>query len=84
MIDVRVRRIVADHGKLGVDVDTLSTDADLYEVGLTSFATVQLMLALEEEFDVEIPDRLLNRRTFQSIAAMSGAVGSLLQDRASA
>ncbi|HMN45923.1 MAG TPA: acyl carrier protein [Povalibacter sp.] len=78
MIDERVRRIVADHGKLGIDASRLSTDTDLYESGLTSFATVQLMLALEEEFSIEIPDRLLNRRTFQSIGAMSGVVTSLL------
>ncbi len=84
MIDERVRRIVGDHGKLSVDTSRISDDADLYELGLTSFATVQLMLALEEEFDVEIPDRLLNRRTFQSVGAMTDAIGSLLHDRASA
>ena len=78
MIDERVRRIVADHGKLSADPSRLSADTDLYESGLTSFATVQLMLALEEEFGIEIPDRLLNRRTFQSIGAMSSVVASLL------
>lgn len=78
MIDERVRRIVADHGKLCIDTSRLSADTDLYESGLTSFATVQVMLALEEEFGIEIPERLLNRKTFQSIAAMSGVVTSLL------
>jgi acyl carrier protein len=84
MIDERVRRIVGDHGKLSIDPSKVSTDADLYELGLTSFATVQLMLALEEEFAVEIPDRLLNRKTFQSIGAMASAVASLLPQHASA
>ncbi|MET0660483.1 MAG: acyl carrier protein [Steroidobacteraceae bacterium] len=84
MIDERVRRIVGDHGKLTTDASRLSTDADLYELGLTSFATVQLMLALEEEFGVEMPDTLMNRRTFQSIGAMAGAMASLLPQTASA
>ena len=78
MIQERVRRIVGDHGRLAADVGSLASNADLYEAGLTSFATVQLMLALEEEFGVEIPDRLLNRKTFQSIDAMADAMGSLI------
>ena len=78
MIQERVRRIVGDHGKLASDANSLATNADLYEAGLTSFATVQLMLALEEEFGVEIPDRMMNRKTFQSIDAMADAVSSLL------
>jgi acyl carrier protein len=84
MIDERVRKLVGDHGKLDLDASRLSTDTDLYELGLTSFATVQLMLALEEEFGVEIPDRFLNRKTFQSIGAMIGVVASLLPQPATA
>lgn len=78
MIDERVRRIVGDHGKLSIEASRLSADTDLYELGLTSFATVQLMMALEEEFGVDIPDRLLNRKTFQSIGAMTRALATLL------
>jgi acyl carrier protein len=73
----RIRKILNDHGKLSVDATSLADDADLYEAGLSSFATVQLMLALEDEFDVEIPERLLNRRTFESIRAIAGVVHSL-------
>ena len=39
--------------------------ADLYAAGLRSFASVQLMLALEEAFEVEFPESLLNRQSFQ-------------------
>ena len=42
-----IRSIVAKHGKLPVDVATLQDDADLYAAGLSSFASVQLMLAIE-------------------------------------
>jgi acyl carrier protein len=58
-------------------VDSLSDDADLYAAGLSSHATVNLMLALEEAFDVELPDRLLRRRTFSSIAAMAEALAEI-------
>jgi len=59
---------------LQADVDGLADDADLYAAGHNSHATVNLMLALEEAFDVELPDRLLRRRTFSSINAIAEAL----------
>jgi hypothetical protein len=38
---------------------------------------VNLMLALEEHFDVEFPDRMLGRRTFGSIRALGDAIAEL-------
>ncbi len=73
----RVRRVIRDHGRLAVDVDAIADDANLYEVGMTSHASVNLMLALEEEFDVEFPDAMLRRNVFESITAISGALTSL-------
>ena len=72
-----IREIVAAHARLRVDVSTLDDDADLYEAGLTSLSTVNLMLALEERFDVEFTDKMLKRRTFQSIASLSAAISEL-------
>ena len=79
-----VRDLIAKHAGLPVDVATLADDADLYAVGLSSFASVQLMLAIEDAFDVEFPDRMLNRRSFQSIAAISACVDELTSDRKAA
>lgn len=78
MYSDQIRAIVAAHARLQVDVDTLTEDSDLYEAGLTSLSTVNLMLALEEHFDVEFLDRMLKRRTFQSIRSLSEAIGELL------
>jgi acyl carrier protein len=72
-----IREIVAAHARLRVDVATLDDDADLYEAGLTSLSTVNLMLALEEAFDVEFLDRMLKRRTFQSIRSLGEAIAEL-------
>lgn len=75
-----VRDLIAKHGGLPVDVAGLADDADLYAAGLSSFASVQLMLALEDTFDVEFPDRMLNRRSFASIAAISACVDELVAE----
>jgi acyl carrier protein len=73
----RVRGLVADHGGLAVDVATLTADADLYRAGMSSFASVQLMLALEEAFDIEFPETMLSPRTFSSLNAIQEAVSQL-------
>lgn len=73
----KVRAILAQHGRLSVPVDQLTDDGDLYQAGLTSLATVGLMLALEDGFDVEFPDSMLSRKTFGSIASLAAAVQEL-------
>ncbi|HTK17001.1 MAG TPA: acyl carrier protein [Acidimicrobiia bacterium] len=77
MTTERVREIVAAHTRLAVDVATLADSDDLYNAGLTSHASVNLMLALEDAFDVEFPERLLRRQTFESIASISAALDEL-------
>ncbi len=78
--DVTIREVLKEHGRLAVDIDTLSDTDDLYEKGMTSHASVNVMLALEDEFDLEFPDALLRKGTFESVAAIRGALGSLGAD----
>ena len=73
----RIRAILKTHGRLERDVGTLKDDSDLYQAGMTSQASVNVLLAVEGEFDVEFPDRLLKRKVFESIAAIACAVDSL-------
>lgn len=73
----QIRTVVRDHGRLPVDVDSLDESADLYHVGMTSHASVSVMLGLEDAFDVEFPDRMLTRDVFASVAAMRAALTEL-------
>ena len=51
----KVRQIVAD--QLGVDVDEVTPEASFVDdLGADSLDTVELVMALEEEFGIEIPD----------------------------
>jgi acyl carrier protein len=76
-----IRKIIKDHAKLSVDALTLAEDADLYAAGMSSHASVNVMLALEGQFDVEFPDRMLKRQVFESIAAIRAAVQELTSGR---
>lgn len=76
-----IRKLLARLGSLSQSIETLADDADLYAAGLSSFASVQLMLGLEEAFDIEFPDHLLNRKSFASISAIEAALGTILEQR---
>lgn len=73
----RIRSILDEHARLSTPVDSLAEDADLYAAGMTSHATVNLMLALETEFDVEFPERMLRRHVFESIGSIHSAIEEL-------
>jgi acyl carrier protein len=75
--DTTIREILQANGKLPVSAMTLRDDDDLYQNGLTSHASVNVMLALENAFDIEFPDVLLRRDTFKSVAAIHEALASL-------
>ena len=77
--DVRtaVRHIVAQHGRLSAGVAGLKDTSNLYDAGLTSLATVGLMLALENHFNIEFSEALLGRKTFQSIESIAETLGEL-------
>ncbi len=72
-----VRRALADHGRLTVDAWNVASIADLYVLGLTSHATVNVMLAIENELDGEFPDRLLHRATFSSVESLTTAAAQV-------
>jgi acyl carrier protein len=52
-------------------------DDDLREAGLNSLDMVNLMLAVEAEFDLKIPDADMTLRNFRSISAIEVLVASL-------
>jgi acyl carrier protein len=76
MID-RIRSLLDQNPMIPLDFGTISNDANLYDAGLTSFASVQLMLALEEEFDIEFPETMLTRHTFASLTNIADAISRL-------
>jgi acyl carrier protein len=76
MID-RIRKVLSEHGRLSKDANALPEDADLYQAGMTSHASVNVMLALEGEFDIEFPDAMLKRSVFESMSSMRDAIAKL-------
>lgn len=71
-----VKRLLAE---LSINRSVCSDD-DLREVGLTSLDMVNLMLSVEAEFDLEIPEIDITLANFRTILAISKLVTTLLNN----
>ena len=77
-LDAQIRNVLREQGHLNKDVDALEVSSDLYQSGMSSHASVNVMLALEGVFDIEFPDHMLKRNVFASIQSIRGALGELI------
>jgi acyl carrier protein len=73
----RIRAVLDTHARLTVPAAALDAGDDLYAAGMTSHASVNVMLALEDAFDIEFPDELLTKSTFCTLERLEHAVASL-------
>lgn len=73
-----VRRIISKRGFSRA----VGPDEDLRAAGLSSLEVVTLMLSVEMEFAVKIPEREMTPANFRSIARITGLVAALLQQSA--
>lgn len=76
-VDDVIREALVTHGRLPIPVEGLAVDDNLYDNGLSSHASVNVMLALEDAFEIEFPDALLRKGTFESITSIREALASI-------
>lgn len=81
-MESEIKRIVVSSAHLSVPAENLDTTSDLFALGLSSLATVDIMLAIENAFDLEFSDEYLSRKTFRSIGALTAAVAELKRKQA--
>lgn len=70
--------VLTDHARMAVPATSLAPHADLYAAGMSSHASVNVMLALEDAFDLEFPERMLRKSTFATVESICEAVRELL------
>lgn len=81
-LSAEIRQVLDQHARLPVDARSIDEHADLFQAGMSSHASVNVMLALEDTFDVEFPDEMLTRSVFESVAAITSAISQLRADAA--
>jgi acyl carrier protein len=76
-IDVTIRRVLRLVAHLNRDPDALPANANLFDAGLKSLASLQLILVLEDEFGIEFPDDMFTRDSFSTIIRIRDSVIAL-------
>lgn len=76
-----IREVLVRNGNPSVDPFGIEIDDNLFDLGMSSFQSVQLMMALEDCFDLQFPDDLIRKETFSSIRSMAEAVDFILGER---
>ena len=69
---LQIKRIVQDI--LGVQLGSGQLEVDLTELGMQSILFIQIVVALEEEFECEIPDSKLLMSDMNTLGKMVDAV----------
>ena len=80
MDDSVIIEILKNAGKVSLADGTLDPALDLFEHGLTSFNSVQVMLTIEEKLGIYFPDDLIRRETFQSLGNLKAALQRINAD----
>ena len=73
----QIKQVLAAQAELNKEVSQLDIDDDLFAAGMSSRATVGVMLGLESAFDIEFPDAMLRRDVFESIRSIGNALQTL-------
>jgi acyl carrier protein len=74
-VEERVKEIICE--QLGVEEDEVTTNAKFIEdLGADSLDTVELVMAFEEEFDLEIPDE-----DAEKIVTVGDAIGYIKENQ---
>jgi acyl carrier protein len=76
-IHILIRQVLAESAGLSVDIASLADRADLFSAGMSSHATVNVMVALEDAFGVVFPDAMLERSVFETIETIASAIAAL-------
>ncbi len=80
-IEHRVKQVIIRTLSLEVDTEEIDDEDALFGggLGLNSMATVEIVVGLEEEFDIEVPDEDLRVELFDSVQTMADYVRTALQ-----
>lgn len=71
-IEMRVRRIIANCQRL--PIDSVTSDKTFTDLGVDSLSSISIAFDLEDEFNLEIPDKALD-----SIRSVQGAINGIRQ-----
>jgi len=75
-VKARLKTMIVERLKLQVNADEVDDDAPLFGegLGLDSIDALELVVGLEQEFGVQVPDEAVGREAFGSINTLTDFV----------
>ncbi len=80
-VEHRIKQVIIRTLSLEVDAEEIDDEDALFGggLGLNSMATIEIIVGLEEEFGIEVPDEDLRVELFDSVQTMADYVRAELQ-----
>lgn len=72
----QIQQLIAENSALSAN-DATDPNADLFAAGLSSLDCVRILLAVEDEFDIELPEEIINRELFSTVANLASVVSDV-------
>jgi acyl carrier protein len=73
-----IRGLIAENSELELN-DDISNDDDLFAAGMQSLDCVRILVAVEDEFEIEIPNDRIDRSIFSSVANLTAVVAEFTE-----
>ena len=73
-----IRDLVLAQARLPLSAASVSDVTNLDEAGLTSLARINMIIAIEERYEITFDDELLTRENFKNIQSISRLVKNLV------
>lgn len=77
-MEEKIRTVLSEYGRLTVDARSVRDQDDLFSLGMTSFANVNVMLGLEQAFGIQFPGTMLKKTNFRTMSSIRSSVNQLL------
>jgi acyl carrier protein len=71
--------LIAENSEIDL-TEAISNDDDLFVAGMQSLDCVRILVAVEDEFDIELPNDKIERKIFASITNLSTLVAEFVPD----
>ena len=80
-VEDRIKRLIVETLGLQVEAEEIGSEDQLFGggVGLNSMATIEIIVAIEKAFEIEIPDEDLRVELFDNVKAMADYVRSVTE-----
>lgn len=69
-----VRQVINEQLNFAAHISELGPEESLWDMGMTSLTCMGLMLNIEDAFEIELPEALLQASTFRSVNSLVAAV----------